>query len=192
MPSPGTKRRTSETLVLAESQSHPGILACTDSLMANEVAAVVLDRGLLNQDSASPKLPTDPWQREVRRDKSRFDFAHALPDGRQLLLEVKSVTMVENNGRGLFPDAPTKRGARHLRELAKLAGRDMETAVLFCISRSDGLWVEPFAERDPDFATAFEEAVQAGVRFLAVRLAYDERGAWFVGRVPVRPAHSSP
>ncbi len=181
LPTTGGKRKTAHTVVLAESRSRPGVVACTDSLMANDAAAVILERGLVQG------LPTGPWRREVRIGRSRFDFAMARHDGRDMVLEVKSVTLVDQDGRALFPDAPTKRGARHLEELANLAGQGIETAVLFCVSRKDGMWVEPFAERDPDFAQAFLHARRAGVSFFAARLDYDEDGAWFLEPIPVRP-----
>ncbi|WP_353626356.1 DNA/RNA nuclease SfsA, partial [Bacillus sp. JCM 19041] len=75
-------------------------------------------------------------RREYTVDKSRFDFLLALGD-RRLLLEVKSVTLSRNN-KGYFPDAVTKRGARHVQELTQIVlDERYEAAVLFVAQRED-------------------------------------------------------
>jgi sugar fermentation stimulation protein A len=101
--------------------------------------------------------------------RSRFDFLLRGRGNRRLALEVKSVTLVEEEV-GLFPDAVTARGARHLRELADLAGRaGWAAAVLFAVQRADVRRVRAAREIDPNFAAALEEARRAGVRVLARR-----------------------
>jgi sugar fermentation stimulation protein A len=71
---------------------------------------------------------------------------------------------------GLFPDAVTARGARHLRELAELAGRPgWEAAVLFVLQRPDARRILASAEIDPELAQALAEAKAAGVRVLGRR-----------------------
>ncbi|MEJ2187449.1 MAG: DNA/RNA nuclease SfsA [Gemmatimonadota bacterium] len=108
-------------------------------------------------------------RREVPLGRSRIDFLLSRPDGRRLALEVKSVTLVVD-GVGLFPDAVTARGARHVRELTELAGRDgWEAAILFVLQRDDARRVHAAASIDPAFAEALAEAKAAGVRVLARR-----------------------
>lgn len=86
-----------------------------------------------------------------------------------MALEVKSVTLVED-GIGLFPDAVTARGARHVRELAEIGARpDWEAAVLFVLQRSDAQEVRAARSIDPTFAQALSEAKEAGVRILGRR-----------------------
>ena len=90
-----------------------------------------------------------------------------------MLLEVKSVTLVEG-GIGLFPDAVTARGTRHVRELAALRRTGgWAAAVLFVLQRPDADRITPFANRDPDFACALAEARRAGVRLLGRRCTID-------------------
>ncbi len=177
LPAPRSGRKTRWTVVLAESQSHPGLLVSTDSLLANEAAAGILDRGL------HPHLPQGPWRREVRHGESRFDFALERNGNLAFVLEVKAVTHIRGRC-GLFPDAPTTRGTRHVAHLAELARRGLGAGLLFC-AREDAELVAPFAERDPKFAQALREAANSGVVLAACRLHYDTKGSWFAGTAPV-------
>jgi len=68
---------------------------------------------------------------EVRVGRNRFDFL-LNKGGEEILLEVKSCTLAGKKV-AMFPDAVTERGARHIRELARIAGRGTRTAVLFIV-----------------------------------------------------------
>ena len=97
---------------------------------------------------------------------SRFDFAFC-KDGRQSYLEVKGVTL-EHDGVCAFPDAPTERGAKHLRGLQKAARDGFGAYVLFVIQMSDVKYLHPNDATDPGFSQALRDAVAAGVTVLAV------------------------
>lgn len=122
--------------------------------------------------------------REVVHGKSRFDFA-LLHRGRAALLEVKSVGLVEN-GRALFPDAPTLRGLRHMRELQEHASRGAAAYVAFVVQREDARSVEAHVDVDPAFAQALSEAARAGVKLLAFGCRVSPRGISIARRLPVR------
>ena len=68
---------------------------------------------------------------EYTYGNSRIDF-YMEKSGEKHLLEVKGCTL-EIDGVGFFPDAPTERGVKHLRELAKAAGDGYHAAVAFVI-----------------------------------------------------------
>ena len=133
---------------------------------------------LINMDSQAPNKAAKEWlergglgpaERVVPEQKfgsSRFDF-YLKRDGKGMYLEVKGVTL-EEGGVCRFPDAPTERGERHLRELiaAKAAGYD--AGVLFVIQMRPVRWLEPNDKTDPAFGKALREAHAAGVRVLAV------------------------
>ncbi|MEF8776399.1 MAG: DNA/RNA nuclease SfsA [Haloarculaceae archaeon] len=87
-------------------------------------------------------------------------------------VEVKAVTHAED-GVGKFPDAPTERGRRHLRDLTALAEDGVPASVVFVAMRPDVEVVRPFREIDPDFAAALEAAAEAGVGVHAVGSAFD-------------------
>lgn len=84
------------------------------------------------------------------------------------LLEVKSVTLVER-GVGLFPDAPTARGARHLDELARARSEGLRAAVLFLVQRPDASRFRPHDRQDPTFGEALRRAAAGGVEVYAYR-----------------------
>lgn len=108
-----------------------------------------------------------PVRREVAWGHSRLDLLLHGPRG-PCLVEVKSVTLVVD-GVGLFPDAPTERGRRHLEALVQASRQGREAAVVFVVQRGDARAFAPHREADPAFARLLAEAVQAGVRALAYR-----------------------
>lgn len=106
-------------------------------------------------------------QSEVTFGGSRLDFRLDGPAG-ACYVEVKSVTLVEE-GIGLFPDAPTTRGRRHVRELMKVVAQGYRAAVVFVIQRDDAHSFAPHDTTDPDFGRALREAITAGVEVYAFR-----------------------
>lgn len=91
------------------------------------------------------------------------------------LVEVKSVTLVKGRT-GLFPDAPTERGVRHLKELSHLVERGFLTHCVFVVQRPDVDCVEPNLDVGPGFAEALLDAHEGGVRLLAYRCTVSARG----------------
>jgi len=100
-------------------------------------------------------------QPEVQFGQSRLDF-RLEQAGELWYVEVKSVTLVED-GCGLFPDAPTLRGLRHVRELVTARHQGHRAAVVFVIQRDDAHCFKPHTAADPDFTRALREAAEAGV-----------------------------
>ena len=103
---------------------------------------------------------------ESKYGDSRFDFSF-IKDGRKCFLEVKGVTL-ENDGICAFPDAPTQRGSKHLKELTKLAQAGFGAYVLFVIQMSDVKYIHPNDKTDPAFAVALRQAAAAGVQVMAM------------------------
>jgi sugar fermentation stimulation protein A len=86
---------------------------------------------------------------------------------RRAFVEVKGVTLVRD-GCAQFPDAPTERGIRHLRELAAAKAAGYDAFVLFIVQREDAERFSPNPDR-PEFVRALREAGQAGVGIYAYR-----------------------
>ena len=108
---------------------------------------------------------------EFKWGKSRFDFL--LRKGSQdALVEIKSVTLVKN-GLALFPDAPTTRGVRHLKELTSSLDEGMEAFIVFIIKREDATSFTSNNETDPLFSKTLKEATEAGVKAIVVKCSYD-------------------
>jgi sugar fermentation stimulation protein A len=85
---------------------------------------------------------------------------------RKIYLEVKGVTL-EDNGVVLFPDAPTERGVKHVRELIRCREEGFETYVLFVVQMERALYFTPNRKTHPQFADALCDAQNAGVQLLA-------------------------
>lgn len=132
---------------------------------------------LVNLDSQAPNQAVGEWLRagkllpgagvraEAVHGASRFDFA--LEDGAgTFFLEVKGCTL-ERDGVAAFPDAPTERGTKHLRELTAWVRSGGRAAVFFLIQMSPVRYFTPNEATDPAFAAALREAAAAGVRVLA-------------------------
>lgn len=96
--------------------------------------------------------------------KSRVDFYLEGP-GRKILLEVKGCTL-EQDGTGYFPDAPTERGVKHLRELAAAVKKGYECYIAFAIAMPGIRRVLPNVTTDPAFGRALAEAKAEGVKVL--------------------------
>ena len=173
-------RKTRYTVALVRSSDPPYRWVSVDTSLPNRLAEDLLRN---NQVEGMPTC--NSLRREVTRGKSRFDFLLAHDDGSETWVEVKSVTLVEDRV-ARFPDAPTVRGARHVRELAEIVREGGRAAVLFVVQRDDAESVEPKADTDPDFAAALQEAESAGVSLHAVKYRLNEDGAAaFRGKLPV-------
>ena len=103
---------------------------------------------------------------ETKFGSSRFDF-YAEASGEKWFVEVKGVTL-ERGGLTLFPDAPTLRGAKHLRELCGCIKEGYRACALFVVQMSGVRGFTPNFETDPEFAKALIEAGNSGVRLEAV------------------------
>lgn len=133
---------------------------------------------LINMDSQAPNAAAGEWLKngglgeiselkpETTHGGSRFDFSF-VKDAKKCFLEVKGVTL-ENDGVCAFPDAPTERGAKHLRELAQAAKDGYGAYVLFVIQMTDVKYLHPNDDTDPAFGQALREAAKAGVQVLAM------------------------
>ena len=142
-----------------------------------DLIAVQKGSRLINMDSQAPNAAAKDWllsgglgdieklKPETAFGDSRFDFSF-YKDGRLCFLEVKGVTL-ETDGVCAFPDAPTQRGAKHLRELATLSQQGYGAYVLFVIQMADVTYLHPNDSTDPAFGKALREAADAGVTILA-------------------------
>ena len=143
-----------------------------------DLIAVHKGEKLINMDSQAPNAAAKEWlqagglgeienlKAEIVKGQSRFDFAFE-KNGKQCFLEVKGVTL-ETEGVCAFPDAPTERGAKHVRELTELVKQGYGAYILFVIQMEDVKWIHPNDITDPDFSQALRQAAAAGVQILAM------------------------
>ena len=136
---------------------------------------------LINMDSYAPNIAAYEWiskmasalavegavvKREVAYGNSRLDLC---VEGKKdtAFIEVKGVTL-EQNGVALFPDAPTERGVKHVKELEKCVKDGYKAYVLFVIQMKGPKVFRPHEEMHREFARALWEAKKAGVGIIAV------------------------
>ncbi len=142
-----------------------------------DLVAVRKDTGILfNIDSQAPNKVVKEWLDEQDYDKviseytycgSRINF-YMECGGERFLMEVKGCTL-EVDGIGYFPDAPTERGVKHLRELTA-AAKDGYRAMLAFVIQMDGVSVvRANISTHAEFGVAMEEAMAAGVEVLFLK-----------------------
>lgn len=142
---------------------------------------VAVDKGgrLVNMDSNAPNRVAGEWLRGgglyedvslVRPEKtfgnSRFDFYTESASGRKAYIEVKGVTL-ENDDVAAFPDAPSERALKHVEELIEARRQGYEAYLLFVVQMKGIRYVEPNWNTQPAFGEALQRARSAGVRIIA-------------------------
>ena len=145
---------------------------------AYDLIAVEKGERLLNMDANAPNRIFGEYVRagrflrgwpvirpETTHGDSRFDFYLESP-GHRLFAEVKGVTL-EDGGHARFPDAPTERGVKHIRELQRAAETGLDAVLFFVVQIRDIHSVAPNDATHPAFGEALREAAAHGVRVLA-------------------------
>lgn len=134
--------------------------------------------GWVNIDSQAPNAVVYEWLQsspsafpdiksikpEYTFGKSRVDF-YIETEAKKILLEIKGCTL-EIDGMGYFPDAPTERGVKHLKELTEAVDKGYECYIGFVIAMPKVKKTLPNSNTDPAFTKALDEAVKAGVKIL--------------------------
>ena len=152
-------RKTAYDLIAVEKQIPGGLrLINMDSQAPNKAAAEWLASGGLGK--------LENLRAEVRVGESRFDFA-AAQNGRKVYIEVKGCTL-ENGGVAAFPDAPTERGLKHVRELERMAKDGCRCIVLIVIQMKGVHVFKPNWATHPEFGHALQSAKKSGVEIVAV------------------------
>ncbi|MBC8286349.1 MAG: DNA/RNA nuclease SfsA [Nitrospinae bacterium] len=150
---PGPKRKTEYTLVLVR---HGSIWVSTFPVFANTLVQDAL------RERTLPFLKGySDFASEVKMKNSRFDFKLTFPLN-PAYVEVKSVSLVEE-GLGRFPDAPTKRGVKHITELIELCKKGYRGAVVFVSQRFDTRSITCNDDIDPVFGEWLRKAQDKGV-----------------------------
>lgn len=154
-------RKTKYDLIAVEKQrsGKPDLLINMDSQAPNQAAEEWLKNGALFGKEAIVR-------REVTHGSSRFDF-YIESGARKIFLEVKGCTL-ERDGLAFFPDAPTERGVKHIRELTSCLQEGYEAYILMVIQMKDIRAFSPNDETHPAFGDALREAVAKGVQLIAM------------------------
>lgn len=145
-----------------------------------DLIAVYKGDMLFNIDSQAPNKVFGEWlssgascfdnitciKPECKYGNSRFDF-YVEADDQKTFIEVKGVTL-ENDGVLSFPDAPTERGAKHIRELCACMKEGFGAIAVFVIQTKNAKYFTTNAAHDPIFARELKNAHHKGVRIIAL------------------------
>ncbi len=157
----------------------PQGLACIHSAKANAVVAEGLAAGSVPGFEDYPQL-----RREVKYgDGSRADLLLEGPPGR-VFVEVKSVTLCRDRGQGVFPDAVSERGRKHLLELQRVIDERTRACLIFCVLHTGIERVSAAGDIDPRYRQALATAMAGGVEVQAWSASVDTRGMKLAAPLP--------
>ncbi len=177
-PNDDPKRKLRYSWKLAEIN---GALVGIDTALPNKVVGAAL------QAQAVPALAAYKTVRaEVKYgENSRVDFLltqEGLPD---CYVEIKSANLCRKAGLVEFPDTVTKRGAKHMNELAAMIFEGHRAVVLYLVQRTDCATFAVADDIDPAYNAAFQVAHGAGVEALCYRAVLTLEGASFGEALPI-------
>lgn len=120
-----------------------------------------------------------PWlkgyrliKRNVRVGGSVIDYLFER-EGRPFYLEVKSAVLRGNGNYAMYPDCPTERGRRHIRELIELAKRNVKSGIVFVAALPGVNGFKPYDKGDPEVPKLLKEALATGVTIRALGMYYE-------------------
>ena len=156
------KRKYAHTWELLETPD--GEFIGINTHRANTLVEEALREGRLHELAGFDELLRE---KPYGQESSRIDILLKYKGAPDTYIEVKSVTLLEDDGWGYFPDAVSLRGQKHLRELIALARSGERAVLLFCVQHTGILRMRPAAHIDPDYAALLREAAEYGVEVLA-------------------------
>ncbi|MBE6500034.1 MAG: DNA/RNA nuclease SfsA [Methanobrevibacter thaueri] len=158
-PSDNPNRKTKFSLHFVENR---GVLVSLYSQQANSIVYDAIVNGKIKELSGY-----NIHQREKTIENSRIDI-HLANENEECYVEVKGVTLIIDN-EARFPDAPTQRGTKHLKELIKLKKQGKRCCVFFLIQHPAGNFFRPNWENDPEFSKTLNQAHKEGVEILVYK-----------------------
>lgn len=155
------KRKYAHTWELLQTRS--GDMVCIHSALANTIV-----REAIEADNIAELAGYDQLRSEVKfgEESSRVDFV-LQRDQALCYVEVKCVTLMTEPGLGLFPDAKSERGQKHLRELMTIVNQGHRAVLLFCVQHAGVDRVAPADSIDPEYGLLLREALACGVEVYA-------------------------
>ncbi len=142
--------------------------------LPNHLVKEGIEKGIIKEIEGGREIKKEvPYG---QNNSSRVDLFLEDATGRKVFLEVKNATLKVAEGVCAFPDASTKRGLKHLRELTAETQKSHRAVVVFLVSRNDCQQFQVADKIDKEFYQGYLQARQKGVEFLAYRLKFTWRG----------------
>ncbi|WP_064601938.1 DNA/RNA nuclease SfsA [Photobacterium sp. J15] len=152
-------------------QTKEGHWICVNTARANRLVEEAINKKAITELQGYSSLRTEV---KYGSENSRIDILLSDEDKPSCYIEVKSVTLLEENGQGFFPDAVTTRGQKHLRELMEVAQRGERAVLFYAILHSGIEKVSAAHHIDPDYHQLIKEAEQAGVEIICYKAVLDQ------------------
>ena len=152
-----------------------------NTIHPNALAAEAIAAGAVAELAGYASL-----RREVKYGKnSRVDFLLEAPARPPCYVEIKNVHLMRRAGLAEFPDAVTKRGAKHLAELSDMVAAGHRAVMLFLIQIGSASRFALARDLDPGYGAAFDRARACGVEAIARRCALTHDGIAVADAVPI-------
>lgn len=157
------KRKYPHSLELCETPS--GHVACVNTSRPNHLVAEAIENGTVKELQDYQTL-----KQEVRYgdEKSRIDILLSGGD-KDIYVEVKNCTLMEDHNIGYFPDAVSDRASKHLRELMRMVEQGYRGVIFFCVNHTGIQEVRPADHIDQTYGQLLREAAEKGVEILAYK-----------------------
>ncbi len=154
-----SKRKLAYTLELT-SNHHTWIGINTSR--TNALALEAIEKGIIAELTGYQNIIA-----EYTIGDSRLDLHLSSADRPPCFVEIKNVTLIDDQCNAIFPDSVSARGAKHLKLLTELAKSGNRAVMLYIVQRQDANSFSPAANIDPIYAECFYSAQDAGVEMLA-------------------------
>lgn len=138
--------------------------ACINTVRANALIREAIEDGIISELQGYQQIRQEVTYGD---ENSRIDLLLEDPERPLCYVEIKNVTLLEDDGVGTFPDAVTTRGAKHLRELMLMVTQGHRAVLMFCVPHTGIKQVRPADHIDPEYGRLLREAAAAGVEVYA-------------------------
>lgn len=149
--------------------------------LANRLVQEAVESGVVNELKDYPTLKRE----QKYGENSRIDFLLSAPDRPDCYVEVKNVTLLLAPELAGFPDAVTKRGTKHIQELAARKRAGDRAVLFFCVQRVSVERVTVAENFDPEYAATLRAAVAEGLEVIAYRADIDRHGVRLTTPLPI-------
>ena len=175
-------RKMAYSLIGVEKQTENGILKINmDSQAPNKVVREALECGKIKLEGMGKLTVIQP---EKTYGNSRFDLYIEDEEGRKGFIEVKGVTL-EERGTACFPDAPTERGVKHIRELIEVRRNGIGAWLIFVVQMRNVLKMKPNDVTHRAFGDILRRAAEEGVHVHAFSCDVTEESLEICEEIPV-------
>lgn len=156
-------------------------LACINTGRANGLMREAIEQGVITELQGYGSI-----RQEVKYgENSRIDLLLSEGEQADAWVEIKNVTLLEEDNWGGFPDAVTARGAKHLNELMAMVAKGERAVMLFCVAHTGIKQVRPADQIDPKYGRLLREAAAAGVEIMAYAAEISPESISIQQRLPV-------